>query len=296
MNLWRRIKTLSPSPLLRPPDYQVNSMIVETTPWIVGGEPSSNALCRMFCLPHSGSGAFQFASWKNFLPPVLDICPIQLPGRENRFREPPFTRIQAIVENLASALHPYLGRPYILYGYSLGALIAFELARELRRRKILQPLSLYTLARRAPHLPQTDRPVHHLPDDIFLTEVARRYNGMPAAVLQDMELMKLLMPPLRADITAIETYVYEEEEPLECPIYAFGGKFDPTVKQEDLQAWRLHTSGAFELKIFEGDHFFIRNNLQAVFRSVLASLEAICPLSCTIFQTGTFRSTKPRLC
>jgi medium-chain acyl-[acyl-carrier-protein] hydrolase len=230
-------------------------------------------------LPHSGSGGFQFASWKNFLPEFLDICPIQLPGRENRLREPPFTRIQTIVENLASELSLYLDRPYILYGYSLGALIAFELARELRRRKIRAPLSLYTLARRAPHLPQHDAPVHLLPDDLFLAAVARRYGEMPAIIQQDVELMKLLIPVLRADITALETYVYKEEDPLDCPIYAFGGNSDCTTTAQDLEAWRLHTKRTFESKIFDGDHFFIRNNLQSVFRAILAKLSQVPQLA-----------------
>ena len=247
-------------------------MAINTTPWIVGGRASSNALCRLFCLPHSGSGAFQFATWKNFLPDVLDICPIQLPGRENRLREPPFIRVRTIVEKLASELRLHLDRPYILYGYSLGALIAFELARELRRRKIRPPLSLYALARRAPHLPQHDPPVCHLSDDLFLAEVARRYGGMPAIILQDVELMKLVMPVLRADITALETYVYEEQDPLDCPIYAFGGSFDSAAKEKDLEAWRSHTSSGFELKMFDGDHFFIRNHRQSIFRSILAQI------------------------
>ena len=247
-------------------------MAIKTTPWIVGGRTSSSSLCRLFCLPHSGSGAFQFASWKNLLPEVLDICPIQLPGRENRLREPPLTRIQTIVEKLASELTLHLDRPYLLYGYSLGALIAFELVRELRRRKIQAPLALYASARRAPHLPQHDVPVHHLPDDMFLAEIARRYGGMPAIILQDAELMRLLIPVLRADTTALETYVYKEEDPLDCPIYAFGGNFDSTAKEKDLAAWRFHTTRAFELKIFDGNHFFIRNNQQSVFSSILAKL------------------------
>ena len=245
------------------------------TPWIVGGRTSASALCRLFCLPHSGSGAFQFASWKNLLPEFLDICPIQLPGRENRLREPPFARIQTIIENLASELNPYVDRPYILYGYSLGALIAFELARELRRRKIRPPLALYALARRAPHLPQHDSPVHHLPDDLFLVEVARRYGGMPAIILQDVELMKLLIPALRADITALENYVYKEEDPLDCPIYAFGGNLDSTAKEKDLEAWRSHTKSGFELKMFDGDHFFIRNNRESIFCSILAQISML---------------------
>jgi medium-chain acyl-[acyl-carrier-protein] hydrolase len=250
-------------------------MAVETTPWIVGGRTSSSALCRLFCLPHSGSGAFQFATWKDLLPQVLDVCPIQLPGRENRLREPPLNRIQAIVENLASEINPYLDRPYILYGYSLGALIAFELARELRRRKIHPPLALCALARRAPHLAQYDAPMHSLADNLFLAELARRYGGLPAIIQQDVELMKLVMPVLRADITALETYVYEEQDPLDCPIYAFGGNLDSTAKEKDLEAWRSHTKSGFELKMFDGDHFFIRNNRESIFRSILAQISIL---------------------
>jgi medium-chain acyl-[acyl-carrier-protein] hydrolase len=243
-------------------------MSLHTTPWIMGGRISPNARCRLFCLPHSGSGASQFSLWKNLLPPVLDICPIQLPGRENRFREAPFTQIRLIAENLAKALEPYLDRPYILYGFSLGALIAFELARQLRKQKIDPPVSLYALARPAPHLPQTKYPLHQLPDDIFVAELTRRYNGMSPLILQDRELMQLLLPTLRADFTAIETYVYQEEEPLDCPIRAFGGNLDGTATEDELRAWRLHTNASFELKIFQGDHFFIRNNQQALLKSI----------------------------
>jgi medium-chain acyl-[acyl-carrier-protein] hydrolase len=133
-------------------------MTIKTTPWICGGRISSKARCRLFCLPHSGSGASQFYSWQNFLPPVLDICPIQLPGRENRFREAPLTQVHRIAEILAAELRPYLDRPYILYGYSTGAVIAFELARHLRKQKAFPAASLYTLARpaatwRKPNLP-----------------------------------------------------------------------------------------------------------------------------------------------
>jgi medium-chain acyl-[acyl-carrier-protein] hydrolase len=243
-------------------------MSLKTTPWIMGGRISPNARCRLFCLPHSGSGASQFSSWKNFLPSVLDICPVQLPGRESRFREAPFTQIRPIAENLANALEPYLDRPYILYGFSLGALIAFEVARQLRRQKVDPPLSLYALARPAPHLPQTKRPLHQLPDDIFVAELTRRYNGMSPLILQDQELMKLLLPALRADFTVHETYVYQDEEPLACPIRAFGGNLDTTTTEDELRAWRLHTNASFELKVFPGDHFFIRNNQQAVLSSI----------------------------
>jgi medium-chain acyl-[acyl-carrier-protein] hydrolase len=249
-------------------------MSLHTTPWIMGGRLSPSARCRLFCLPHSGSGASQFSSWKNFLAPTLDICPIQLPGRENRFREAPFTQIRPIAENLANAIEPYLDRPYILYGFSLGALIAFELARQLRRQKVDPPVSLFALARPAPHLPQTKHPLHQLPDDIFVTELTHRYNGMSPLILQDRELMQLLLPALRADFAALETYVYQDEEPLACPIRAFGGNLDTTATEDELRPWQLHTHASFELKVFQGDHFFIRNNQQALLRSISAQLNA----------------------
>jgi surfactin synthase thioesterase subunit len=246
-----------------------NFMIAQTTPWILGSRINPKARCRLFCLPHSGSGASQFSSWQRFLPPVFDVCPVQLPGRENRFRETPFTQIHPIAENLAAELEPYLDRPYILYGYSWGALIAFELARRLRRQKADPPISLYALAQPAPHLPQTGYPLHELPDDIFLLELSRRFNGMSPVILQDRELIKLLLPTLRADIAALETYVYEEEKPLDCPIRAFGGRFDATAKEDELQAWRLHTDRSFELRMFPGDHFFIRSNQTSVLDAIV---------------------------
>jgi medium-chain acyl-[acyl-carrier-protein] hydrolase len=239
-----------------------------TTPWIVGARTNPKARCRLFCLPHSGSGASQFASWRNFLSPVLDICPIQLPGRENRLREAPLTRIQQIAEILAGELKPYSDRPYILYGYSVGALIAFELARELRRRNVDPAISLFALARPAPHLAQTRYPLHQLPDEMFLAELTRRFNGMSPLILQDRELMELLLPTLRADVTALETYIYQPEAPLDCPIRAFGGSLDSTTTEDELRAWRLHTKSSFNLEILPGDHFFIRSNQQSIFQAI----------------------------
>jgi medium-chain acyl-[acyl-carrier-protein] hydrolase len=247
-------------------------MTVKTTPWVFGGRISPNARCRLFCLPHSGSGASQFFSWQKFLPPVLDICPIQLPGRENRLREAPLTQIHRIAEMLGAELMPYLDRPYILYGYSTGALIAFELARQLRRQKIAPAVSLYALARPAPHLPQTKYPLHQLPDEMFLAELTQRFNGMSPLILQDRELMELLLPTLRADITALETYVYQPETPLECPIRVYGGSFDSTTTEDELRAWRIHTKSSFNLQILPGDHFFIRSNQQSIFQAIAAEI------------------------
>ncbi len=247
------------------------------TPWIFGGRITTAARCRLFCLPHSGSGASQFAPWQRLLPAALDLCPIQLPGRENRFRDTPFYRIDRIVDSLTPALETFLDRPYILYGYSVGALIAFELARQLRRKKFAPPVALFALARSAPHVLQTNPPLRHLPDNEFLAEVGHRYGGMAPAILQNRELMELILPALRADITALETYVCREEEPLDCSIHAYGGTSDASVTQEDLGAWRLHTKSSFDLELLNGDHFFVRNHQQAI----LESISALIPGSST---------------
>jgi medium-chain acyl-[acyl-carrier-protein] hydrolase len=246
--------------------------VVKANPWILGGRVTTNARCRLFCLPHSGSGASLFSSWKNFLPSVLDICAIQLPGRENRLREPPLMQIHRIAEVLAAELQPYFDRPYILFGYSLGALIAFELARQLRRQGNPPAVSLFALARPAPHLAQTRPPLHQLPDDLFLLELTRRFNGMSPVILQDKELMELLLPTLRADITALETYVYQDAKPLDCSILTFGGSLDATTTEDELRAWQLHTNRSFELRIFPGDHFFIRSSQQSIFHSIAAQI------------------------
>jgi medium-chain acyl-[acyl-carrier-protein] hydrolase len=165
-----------------------------------------------------------------------------------------------------------LDRPYILYGYSVGALIAFELARALRRQNFDPAISLYALARPAPHLAQTRDPLHQLPDEMFVAELTRRFNGMSPVILQDRELMELLLPALRADVTALETYVYQPEAPLDCLIRAFGGSLDSTTTEDELQAWRLHTKSSFDLEIFPGDHFFIRSNQQSIFQAIAAEI------------------------
>ena len=203
---------------------------------------------------------------------MVDVCPIQLPGRENRLREAAWTQINRIAEVLSAELWAYFDRPYILYGYSWGDIIAFELSRQLRRLKVPSAVSLYALAQTAPHLPQTRSPLRHLPDDLFLLELRRRYNGMAAAIVQNRELMQLLLPTLRADITALETYKYCKEEPLECTIRAFGGTFDLTTTEGELRAWQQHTKKPFELTIFQGNHFFIHNNQASVLETIVREI------------------------
>jgi medium-chain acyl-[acyl-carrier-protein] hydrolase len=224
--------------------------------WIAFRKPNPQARLRLFCIPYAGSGASIFRTWSDGLPPDVEVCPVQFPGRGTRLMETPFTQISPLIEALTQALVPLLNKPFAFFGHSLGALVGFELTRQLRRQSGVQPVRLFVSADRAPQLPQRDRPIHALPEEEFLEEL-RRLNGSPGKVLEDVELMQIMLPILRADFAVYETYGYATEPPLNCPISAFGGLHDHRVSRGDLEAWSGQTSVSFSLRMFPGDHFFL---------------------------------------
>jgi medium-chain acyl-[acyl-carrier-protein] hydrolase len=208
-----------------------------------------------------------YYSWPDDLPLGVELCAVKLPGREGRLAEPPFSRLGPLIRALADVLRPALGEPFAFFGHSVGALISFELARELRRQHAPTPLHLLVSARAAPQVPNLDPPIHGYPDPSFIREL-RRFNGMPDEVLQNDELMELLLPVLRADFAVNETYRYTAEPPLSCPISVFGGLQDHEVRLEGLAAWREQTDGAFSQQMFPGDHFYIYPAREQLLRAV----------------------------
>ena len=224
--------------------------------WIACRQPRPQAHLRLFCFPYAGGGASIFRTWSDGLPAEVEVCPIQLPGRGTRLMEPLFTQLSPLIRALAQALLPLLDKPFAFFGHSLGAVVSFELARQLRRQYGVQPVRLFVSASRAPQLPHRGLPVHTLPEGDFLAEL-RRLNGTPTEVLEHEELMQIALPVLRADFAVYETYRYPTEPPLNYPISAFGGLRDRTVSQSDLEAWREQTSVSFSRQMFPGDHFFL---------------------------------------
>jgi medium-chain acyl-[acyl-carrier-protein] hydrolase len=156
----------------------------------------------------------------------------------------------------------------------MGARVCFEVARLLRRQGGPQPASLFVSGDHAPHLPSPRAPIHALPQGEFVQEL-RRLNGTPGTVLECAELMELLLPLLRADLTLIETYIYQPEAPLDCPISAFGGLQDPEAAPPSLEAWCQHTRGSFSLHLFPGDHFFLVNSKTAVLEALSQELNPL---------------------
>jgi medium-chain acyl-[acyl-carrier-protein] hydrolase len=186
-------------------------------------------------------------------------------------KEPSFTRLSPLLPTLAQVLHPYLNMPFAFFGHSMGAMISFELARQLRRQYGFSPVHLFVSGRRAPQIPNPAPPIHQLPESAFVEEL-RRLNGTPESVLQNAELMQLVLPILRADFALVETYVYSTEAPLDCPISAFGGLEDGEVSHDDLTAWRDQTNSSFTLSMFPGNHFFLHSARSLILSTVSQEL------------------------
>jgi medium-chain acyl-[acyl-carrier-protein] hydrolase len=163
-----------------------------------------------------------------------------------------------LIEALARAIVPLIDRPYAFFGHSMGSWIAFELARWMRKSGLPLPLHLFASSRRAPQMAGEEAILHRLPDSELLLEIQRRYGGIPAAVLREPDLLALLLPALRADLTALETHRHRDEPPLVCPIASYGGDTDDRVPLHHLEAWRDLTSGPFRVRQFHGGHFYLQ--------------------------------------
>lgn len=239
--------------------------------WVSCQKPNPNADMRLFCFPYAGGSAVIFRDWVSLLPGRIELCAIELPGRGTRFREQAFTSLSALIEAVAFAILPYLDRSFVFFGHSFGGLLSFELTRYLRRTARAMPTQLLISGRRAPQLPLTKPKIHNLPD-LELIQELRRLNGTPEVILQNADLMELLLPVIRADFTVLETYVYQPEPPLNCPISVFGGLKDPEVSEEELRAWKVQTESSFTLDLLPGEHFFVHTEQQMLLELIMDKL------------------------
>jgi surfactin synthase thioesterase subunit/phosphopantetheinyl transferase len=199
-----------------------------------------------------------FRRWVPGLPEGIETWLVHFPGREKRLREPPIDRLEPLVATLTPLLEPHLDRPFAFFGHSMGAVIGYELARELRRRGKPGPVHLLVSGRGAPDRESGYPVLYNLPEDELMDQL-RKLGGTPRQVLENDELMRLFLPVLRADFAVVDTYVYKSEPPLACPITAFGGTQDPAWPVELVNAWRGHTAAEFRLHMLPGNHFFLHS-------------------------------------
>lgn len=232
---------------------------------------------RLFCFPYAGGSAQIYRQWSSFLPKTISVFPTEFPGRGRRFKEKPFSQIEPLVENLYDTLLAELcSAPFAFFGHSLGALVAFELSRFLRKRNQPLPVHLFASSHLAPTISHTIRPIADLPDQEFKEEL-RSMDGTPQEVLENAELMEMILPFVRADFKVNETYSYVEDKPLDLPITAFGGVADPHVNRESLEAWSQQTSLNFSVKLFSGDHFYLKQHPLELFQAITQTLLSTRP-------------------
>ena len=230
---------------------------------------------RLFFFPHAGGAPSGFRAWAEALAPQVQVFIVALPGREGRFHETPLTRFEEIVVPVATAVASLDARPFALFGHSMGSMLAFEVARQLRRSARRLPAALIVSGRCAPQLKSRVPILHDLPDSELVRQVARLFGVVPVEVFCQPELIDLMARVLRADLSVIEKYRYIAEAPLDCPILALCGGDDPWVTDDELQAWGQHTSARFESARFEGDHFYFKSAAQELL--LLARLREFGP-------------------
>lgn len=248
-------------------------MTSSPNPWVLRPRPNPGAALRLFCLPFAGGGAQEFQTWPASLPPEVELCAVNLPGRGRRFREAPHRRLAALVSDLSAGLAPFCDRPFALFGHSMGAYLAFELARAHHRLGTRAPRHLFVSGAGAPQLPDRHK-FHVLADDGFLDAI-QRMNGIDPALLASTELVELMLPVIRADFELVETYVCEDGLPLTCPISVYGGSSDWVVPADRLAPWRAQTTAACRVEMFGGDHFFLRSAQRELLGSITACLSAV---------------------
>jgi surfactin synthase thioesterase subunit len=223
-----------------------------------GAIPSQAVARRLFCFPYAGAGVAVFVRWPEHLTSDIELCIPCLPGRDARVDEPPCTSMPRLVDSMTQQMSDYLDVPYALFGHSMGAFLAFELAHQLANLG-RTAAHLFVSAQRGPSLPYAAKPIFHLPDEEFTEAVIARYQNIPERVRREKELMTYLLRVLRADFTLVENYRYRVDRRLECPITAFGGSADPQISSEQLDAWACETTGRFALRILPGGHFFLND-------------------------------------
>jgi medium-chain acyl-[acyl-carrier-protein] hydrolase len=229
-------------------------------PWLFRPRPVRDPALRLFLFPHAGRGASIFRLWPEYLPPDVEVCAVELPGREQRLRDRPYTRMEPLVAALEQHLTPYLDVPFALFGHSFGASVAFELARKLRHERLRR---LFVSARRAPREPGDGVTVHALPDAQLVARILKM-GGTPSGVLDDPELRALFAQIIRADFSVMETNVYRPQQLLDVPITALCGTADSHASREQVASWRHETSAEFDLHVVEGGHFFLHTALPQV--------------------------------
>ncbi|SOE09139.1 Surfactin synthase thioesterase subunit [Streptomyces sp. 2323.1] len=232
----------------------MSSPLADDGLWCRRFHPAPDAGRRLVCFPHAGGSASFYHPVSAALSPRVDVLAVQYPGRQDRRQEPALDDIGLLADRIAEALGAWTDRPLTFFGHSMGALVAFEVARRLERDGD-GPVRLFASGRRAPSA-YRDEQVHRRDDDGIVAEL-RALSGTDARVLDDEEMLRMVLPALRSDYKAVETYRSEPGAVVRCPVTVLVGDDDPKTSLDEARSWDAHTTDACDLRVFPGGHFYL---------------------------------------
>ncbi|MET8944908.1 alpha/beta fold hydrolase [Streptomyces sp. NPDC004542] len=234
--------------------------------WIRRFSPADDARVRLVCFPHAGGSATFYFPVARALAPAIDVLAVQYPGRQDRRGEPCVDDMGRLADLVTEELRPWTDRPLALFGHSMGALLGFEVARRLERDGI-RPLRFFASGRRAPMRRRSDEDVHRRDDQRLIAELTS-LSGTDAQILDDPEVLQLVLPAIRSDYRAVETYRYAPGEPLRCPVSVLTGDSDPQVTLDEAEDWRHCVAGHFDVTVYPGGHFYLTEHAGAVMAEI----------------------------
>lgn len=234
--------------------------------WMRRYHPADRDAVRLVCFPHAGGSASYYFPLSRALAPRVEVLAVQYPGRQERSREVASGCIHELADRIAEAAEGWLGRPTAFFGHSMGATLAFEVAHRLERDVAFDLLHLFVSGRRAPSRVRSEN-LHELGDDAIVAEL-RRHNATDDRLLTDRDMLRMIMPVLRGDYRAIETYRENPGTRVRCPMTVLVGDADPLVTRDEAEAWRAHTSGPTAVRYFPGGHFYLNEQPDEVLATV----------------------------
>lgn len=240
--------------------------------WLQVFQPKSGAKARLVCFHHSGGAAQFYKPWDKFLPPEVELCAVQLPGRGTRMDEEPLTDLGKVLDEVDSRLSFLFDKPVFLLGNSFGSIVAFAWMRRLRKEGRPLPVRFYILSCIAPHIDAPDLDFVEEGGKFSLENIQKAYGGLPDVLLKDKQFAEMVAKILLADIRLIRNSRYVDEPPIAVPFTAYGGEEDGRVSSLALEDWRKHTSAAFRSMRFPGAHFFLDKSMEPFMRDFVCEL------------------------
>jgi medium-chain acyl-[acyl-carrier-protein] hydrolase len=240
--------------------------------YVVKFEEKKNPTARLFCIPYSGATVAYYRTWTSLVPADIEMYAVEIPGRLY-LKDKPAADMNAIIDTVFPQIAPLLDKPYAIYGHSYGSIISFEIAKRIIKENMKHPVGLFVSGRHAPHLPNRFRPAANLPDQEFIEEINSKYQAIPSEILKEKELLKLLLPGLKRDISMNETYIGKLDPLLNFPVWAYFGTEDISVTKEEIEQWKAVTKDDFKIRAFNGGHFFINKEKGSIITDIAKALQ-----------------------